>query len=531
MDSSSRLSTASSLNSFDSDNSIEMRVGRPRSIFGIPLRRSRSVKSNQITQENINDGIPKRSPSCPAPRSRETDTLARKTRARSKTGPSVRSRSTSAMRSLFSSGRNRKQSELGILDLPAEIIEQILSYSDIAKTDQFNFGRTCSKLHRFALVTRYKDFELKISFRRNPKFMLLTHIGGDSQDFNGFIENKDMIKSLTITFEDVTKTLYGHSRTLFRNEEFAYKELEFDTFYWLVNDCTEVRSLNLIAPKDTPFDFNVLLNAINGAIFNMPFLTSLRFQSRPYFFDFAAFMRSLEQPNEKISARLTTLGISFHGIHDEDVSSEKLVEAVSAVLIGSKDYIKVLFLTIGADWTPPGTPVETLCFGSLENQEKLIPIIKLNGEYLPPESEFPNVTEVELSFEGPTKQLERFLKVDYEKIRKLGVRCWMGGHTFEIKETLQIGSFRKVKELELYQYLDNRDEEYLAGYLQEIRSLLPSLNKAKVVETWNETCSYLGVETIVSKSATAVYVTRATIRRGPPMLHKVQYKEETIIRN
>ncbi|KAK6530459.1 hypothetical protein TWF694_003810 [Orbilia ellipsospora] len=498
----------------------EMPILRTRSIFGLPLR-SKSVKGvNSVAQES--DSSLKRSPSCPNPRNRSRGASPARLEPESIRAKS-KPRSSSSIRALFSS--RRRQVGCEIINLPVEIIAQILSYSEIQKADQLNLAQTCSRLHRIVLETIYRNFELKISFRRQPKFTLLNYDRGGGRSLNVFINHKHMIRSLRVIFEDVTDEIAGHSRTMFRNNEYTSTELEIDTFLWLLTETPEIQDLSIIAPKDCPFDFSVILNAVQTSLYQIPRLETLRIQCRLCFFDFTAFIRSLKQQDESSCAKLTLLGISLYGLPEDEVESEKVFEALYLVMGGAKESIKTIELTAS---TSQSVSINGKCCGAQGKLDTQIPIITLNGEIMPALVELPNVEHVELGLYGPSKNLERRLRIHHRRVRKLVVRCWMGLEHFHIKRYFNIGRFRNTKELDLYYDSNDRYEKRLALYLQDMTTLLPHVTKAKLVETWREPSTYHGVRTTIPKSATAFYIARPSTRPGPrlPSLQKVRCKED-----
>ncbi|KAK6500477.1 hypothetical protein TWF481_010820 [Arthrobotrys musiformis] len=429
-----------------------------------------------------------------------------------KTNSGSSSKPAPSLRSLFSSsssvsrGRSRKPapeaakrpSGRGILDLPPEVVQYVLSYSDISILDRINLSRTCSGLHFCVLQSVYKNFELHISYRREPQFKLLVHKKGNSEVFNTFNRYKHMIRSLRVVFEDVTSQVAGHSRTLYRNGEYTYSELELDELFWLLSGCGQVRSFGVVTPKDSPFNFNIALKLIQNAISNIPRLDNLNLQCRPCKFDLFDFLDGLVSEDEMKFATLDSLSVSLHGLVDGNPANDKIFEALYMALGSAKDHITNLQLAVATD---DEIPKAARCCGLHRPFDHKQPMLDVSAGV-----QFPRVYQVELGVGGIFKCPERWLGVDYYNITKLVVRSHTKDHIFDIKAYLGMWRFQNVKVLELYYQSDNRNEETVWAFAKDIIPLFRNLSKAKVGEAWSEVFRYCGVKSAALKTSTAVYM-------------------------
>ncbi|KAK6530627.1 hypothetical protein TWF281_007467 [Arthrobotrys megalospora] len=335
-----------------------------------------------------------------------------------------------------------------------------------------------------------------------------------------------MIRSLRVVFEDVTNQVAGHSRTLYRNGEYTYSELELDELFWLLSGCGQVRSFGLITPKDSPFNFNLALKLIQNAISNIPRLDDLQILCRPCRFDLFDFLDALVSEDETKFATLDTLNVSLHGLADGNPANDKIFEALYMALGSAKEHITKLRLAVATDEGPQKTAP---CCGLHRPFEYKQPNLDAAAGV-----QFPNVYQVELGVTGIFKCPERWLGVDYYNVTKLVIRSHIREHIFDIKANLGMWRFQNVKVLELYYQSDNRNEETVWAFAKEMIPLFRNLSKAKVGEVWSEVFRYCGVRSTALKTATAVYMYLAQPGMGvgsPYTLKRLYHSEDVKISN
>ncbi|KAF3144023.1 hypothetical protein TWF569_007189 [Orbilia oligospora] len=442
--------------------------------------------------------------------------------------PASNVKPSSSFRSLFLNVSRKqpeqKSSGRGILDLPSEVIQHVLSYSDISVLDRINLSQTCSALHFCVLQSIYKNFELKIAYRRQPQFKLLIHKKGNSEVFNTFNRYKHMIRSLRVVFEDVTNQVAGHSRTLYRNGEYTFSELDLDELFWLLSGCGQVRSFGIIAPKDSPFNLNIVLKLVQNAISNIPRLGDLSIQCRPCKFDLFDFLDGLISEDETKFATLDSLAISFHGLFDGNSANDKIFEALYMALGSAKEHITKLRLSVFTDEGPQKTAQCCSLHRPFDHKQPMLDVAA--------GVQFPRVYQVELGVGGTFKCPERWLGVDYYNITKLVIRSELKAHIFDIKAYLGMWRFQNVKVLELYYQSDSRDEQTVWAFAKEMIPLFRNLSKAKIGETWSEVFRYCGMKSTALKTATAVYMympQQGTRVGSPYTLKRLYYHEDVKI--
>ncbi|KAK6355672.1 hypothetical protein TWF718_000065 [Orbilia javanica] len=450
-------------------------------------------------------------------------------RSESSVRPGLSAKPVSSLRSFFSNPSRKqpvpKNSGRGILDLPSEVIQYVLSYSDISVSDRINLSQTCSALQFCVLQSIYKNFELKIAYRREPQFKLLVHKKGNSEVFNTFNRYKHMIRTLRIVFEDVTDQVAGYSRTLYRNGEYTYSELELDDLFWLLSGCGQVRSFGIIAPKGTPFNFNLALKLVQYAISNIPRLDDLKIQCRPCKFDLFDFLDGLVSEEETKFATLESLDVSFHGLVDGNSANDKIFEALYMALGSSKEHITRLQLSVATDEGPQKIAQCCSLHRPFDHKQPMLDVAA--------GIQFPRAYQVELGVGGVFKCPERWLGVDYYNITKLVIRSYLKEHIFDIKAYLGMWRFQNVKVLELYYQSENRNEETVWAFAKEMIPLFRNLSKAKIGETWSEVFRYCGVKSSALKIATAVYMYMPQQGAGsmgsPYTLKRLYYHEDVKI--
>ncbi|KAF3913329.1 hypothetical protein ABW20_dc0103136 [Dactylellina cionopaga] len=401
------------------------------------------------------------------------------------------------------------------MDLPTEILHQIISYEDISISDQISLAQTCSALSHHVLQKLYQNFELTISYRRVPEFKLLVHKRGDEL-FNNFHRYKHFVKSLRIKFQDVTGDVAGYSKTMYRNGEYTYSELDMEEMYWLIDSCTYLTSLTLLAPKEHMFDFHTILKIVENTINSTPHLLNLQIECRPCSFEPLETTNSLMPQDGRKFAKLDTFGVSIYGLLDGHPSNSNFFEALYKVLGASKDSVKTVRLTVGAEKSE-----RSCCELHHHGEETKLPSLGYKGKII-----FRKANAVELGFEGPFQNPEGWLGVDLNRVKMLTLNCWMGANFFKLEDFLDIKIFRYVRDLDINQYSDVREQDGLVAYVSKTTPLLPALHNVTLNEIWKEMFRYYGTKSALSKTTTSVYVARFNIRHpASPTLHRVSYRE------
>ncbi|KAK6359136.1 hypothetical protein TWF696_000302 [Orbilia brochopaga] len=245
-------------------------------------------------------------------------------------------------------------------------------------------------------------------------------------------------------------------------------------FFWLLEGCTNVEAFSLIAPEDSTFDFNLVLKVVQTAIHDMPLLNRLQLRCRPCMFDTIAFINNFESSDDKSVAKLETLAISLHGLVNGNPANDKIFEALYMVLEPSGQAVKNFQCSVSTDSVGLGrqiTAPKSCCVmhRPKPGHEMSVPMLDKYVGIV-----FPNVQKVELCLQGVFRHPERWLGVDFGKVRNLSIRHSVRDQYFDLKRNIEIGRFRNLspKGPQLFHHSERQlDVELQQKFLRELPPL------------------------------------------------------------
>ncbi|KAF3910580.1 hypothetical protein ABW21_db0202837 [Orbilia brochopaga] len=145
-------------------------------------------------------------------------------------------------------------------------------------------------------------------------------------------------------------------------------------------------------------------------------------------FDLITFLDDFEQDSHRQAAKLETLDISLYGLVNGVLVNDKIFEALYMVLGLSKRTVVDLRLSISADCISPDLAPKTCCEMHKPCRRPSDPMLDQNIGII-----FPNVQRVELGIDGVFQYPERWLGVDFSKVKDLKIRYIDGDQYFDLK--------------------------------------------------------------------------------------------------